>query len=303
MTLKKTSVGTWQICSSNQTTPTNTPPKLSSSSPPHTSNRKHVSRNLSFSIDSQSFCSTANSSADSLIDVSTSEQRLLRSMKASITSPKTPSLRSSLRLRQATDPDYKPSMYNQRKCDRAIKKTTTIVKASNSPESSVTIRLPITPPTPPKKSPTSSKTSLVSIKKIISISKRSPGSAVNNTTSPVSRSPKKQALIKSAKKESHLSTFSPNSKSQPTARNSSTTPEGSVSSSRDEDFIGARTRHRHLSASLGQASLAPMLSLISRSSSDDCIPALKLVHRSPDKLRSPLNHKYSTRHKSTGTNN
>lgn len=296
MTLKKTSVGTWQICSSNQTTPTNTPPKLSSSSPPHTSNTKHVSRSLSSSIDSQSFCSTANSTADSLIDVSTSEQRLLRSMKASIASPKTPSLRSSLRLRQATDPDYKPSMYNQRKCERAIKKTTTIVKASNSPESSVTIRLPITPP---KKSTTSSKSSPVSIKKIISFSK-SPSSAVNNATSPASRSPKRQSLIESTEKESHFDTLSPNTKS---AMKCLTTPEGSVSSSKDEDCIGARTRHRHLSASLGQTSLSPMLSLISRSSSADSIPALKLVHRSPDKLRSPLIHKYSTRHKSTGTNN
>ena len=304
VTLRRTSTGTWEVCFSNQTSATTRPARPSSEHGSISSSVSHGGSRKAKSVSSSGGAQPRMSdvSTDSTFELP--DQRVLRLKRASLSTPKTPGVRASARLRgeEVSDPDYKPSVYNQRKYDLSVKRA----KDTTGSESATVVTHKRSPG---KKSSPSKKGSPKS-----SPSKDTP-IAVPKKSSSLSDSVKKDLMSMFTEVEAKDTTCSSSETDAPSAARllhpeSLHTPKESTGSSQaessgnsDEDFIGARTRQRHLSASLNQSPLAPVLSLLSMSASSDSLLASKLLSNSPEKSKSPSNHKYPTRHKLSGTTN
>lgn len=264
---------------------------------------------------------------------SCSDQRELRSRKTPLTSPNRPNPLSSPRLRSGrvianTDPDYKPSIYNQRKCELAnsTKKSpvktppkksspistppsvTSTAKKTSPIANSFKKTSPVKTPPSPRRMPssvssTAKKTSPIALKKTVA--------AMANTKSKLKEETKTAATLPSPKQSPSpslyntktISSLSPKAKHASSyvaaetiiTGNSETKP---VANSQSEDFIGSRTRQRQHSANLNQTSPKLAHSLLPRSVSSSSIS--KLLSINAENSKSPTNHKYPTRHKPTG---
>lgn len=219
-----------------------------------------------------------------------SDKRELRPRPSPQKSPNCVSPLSSSRLRSGrvlanTDPDYRPSTYNQRKCDnaKAVGKTSPLL----TPQTSVQVQSPsprVSPLKPISKRSRSSPCKKMTVSTDTKVKE-------SNVTSPSHKpcphfneqSPRKSNIAPTAETES-----------DPISSNTTTTTgtkSQTLVTEQDKDFIGSRTRKRQYSANLNQSSSNTVPGFLPRSISAGIIT---------EHSKSPTNHKYPTRHKATG---